>query len=66
MKSDINGCSVCPIASENFEHFWSEISNREMVQYDFRDTDGQLFSCIAPTLTEARNRRIKWIEAKEY
>lgn len=33
-------------------------------QYDYRHTDGELFSCVAPTLDEARARRDAWLANK--
>ena len=34
-------------------------------QYDYRHTDGELFSCVKPTLDECRAARDKWLTAKE-
>ena len=34
-------------------------------QYDYRHTDGELFSCVKPTLEECRATRDKWLTAKE-
>ncbi|WP_443608078.1 DUF3873 family protein [Alistipes putredinis] len=36
-----------------------------LVQYDYRHTDGELFSCVKPTLDECRAARDKWLTAKE-
>lgn len=36
--------------------------NATRVQYDYRHTDGKLFSCVAKTLDDARARRDQWIE----
>ena len=33
-------------------------------QYDYRHTTGELFSCDAKSLAEARTRRDKWVAAK--
>ena len=33
-------------------------------QYDYRHTDGELFSCVAPTLTECRRKRDEWLSKK--
>ncbi|MCB6981429.1 DUF3873 family protein, partial [Bacteroides uniformis] len=33
-------------------------------QYDYRHTDGELFSCVKPTLDECRATRDKWLTAK--
>ena len=38
---------------------------RTLVQYDYRHTDGELFSCVKPTLEECRATRDKWLTAKE-
>ena len=32
--------------------------------YDYRHTDGELFSCVAPTLENARKRRDSWLKDK--
>ncbi len=34
-------------------------------QYDYRHTDGELFSTVAPTLDECRRRRDEWLAKKE-
>ena len=34
-------------------------------QYDYRHTDGELFSCVKPTLDECRAARDKWLNAKK-
>lgn len=50
---------------EQFEEFYprgqkpTEFNKR--VQYDYRHTNGKLFSTIAVSLEEARERRDKWI-----
>ena len=41
--------------------FWGQI----YFQYDYRHTDGELFSTVAKTLDECRRRRDEWIEKKE-
>ena len=39
---------------------------RTLVQYDYRHpTDGELFSCVKPTLDECRAARDKWLTEKE-
>ena len=64
----INGVSTCQSAgTENYEKFQTGIDRRKrtLVQYDYRHTDGELFSTVAKTLAECRHRRDKWIEKKE-
>jgi len=62
MKSDHNGVSTCPAGQESYEEFRHH--GHTYVQYDYRDHDGELFSCVAPTLDAARKRRNAWLEAK--
>jgi hypothetical protein len=35
-----------------------------MYQYDYRTESGELFACCAPTLEACRERRDKWLDAK--
>ena len=44
------------------EHLARRGKNATRVQYDYRHTDGKLFSCVAKTLDDARARRDQWIE----
>ena len=64
----INGVSTCTEAgTEKYERFQLGIVRRKrtLVQYDYRYTDGELFSCVKPTLDECRAARDKWLTAKE-
>ena len=39
---------------------------RTLVQYDYRHpADGELFSCVKPTLDECRTARDKWLTTKK-
>jgi hypothetical protein len=58
MRSDKNGCSQCPPGEEQWERFG------ERVQYDYRTRSGVLFSCVAATLNECRERRDRWVEER--
>ncbi len=61
MKSDVNGCSTCPVGAEQWEEFeWSWGGGRR-VQYDYHHPTGRFFSTIAPDLETARARRDAWI-----
>ena len=60
MKSDIQGTSTCPIGAEQYEEFKDSLHPSGAVQYDYRHTDGRLFSCVAPTLEKARDRCMAW------
>ena len=63
MKTDINGCSTCQAGREQYESYTQKLGRKvyHLVQYDYRHTDGCLFSCIAPDLQTARTRRDEWI-----
>ena len=47
---------------EQYEGYQSGLAGRQMVHYDYRHTDGQLFTCIATDLERARARRDVWLE----
>lgn len=67
-KMTINGVSTCQSAgTENYEKFQTGIGRRKrtLVQYDYRHTDGELFSCVAPTLEQCRRKRNEWLQSKE-
>ncbi len=67
-RMTINGVSTCQTAgTENYEKFQTGIGRRKrtLVQYDYRHPiDGDLFSCVNPTLDECRAARDKWLTAK--
>ena len=56
MKTDKNGCSTCRAGEENYEYYM-DWRKQEMCQYDYRTPEGGLFSCVAPTLEQARQKR---------
>ena len=66
MKSDVNGCSTCPIGQEQYEYFNTTVGRKRkrVVQYDYRHTDGDLFSTVAKTPEDARKERDEWLERK--
>ena len=67
-RMTINGVSTCTEAgTEKYESFQSGYGRerRTLVQYDYRHTDGELFSCVKPTLEECRNERDKWLNKKQ-
>lgn len=61
MKTDVNGCSTTAAGQEQFEEFRSSLSERALIQYDYRAPSGQLFSCVASSLDAAREKRDKWL-----
>ena len=62
--NDEHGCSVCAAGRENYEKFNTTIGRKVITryQYDYRHTDGELFSTVAPSLIECRVRRDEWLE----
>ena len=68
-RMTINGVSTCTEAGmEKYERVQLCIGRlkRTLVQYDYLNpTDGELFSCVKPTLDECRAARDKWVMAKE-
>ncbi|MCC8198354.1 MAG: DUF3873 domain-containing protein [Tannerellaceae bacterium] len=60
-----NGCSICEQGKENYITFRpAHRPKQTFYQYDYRHTDGVLFTCVAPTLEVCRTRRDKWLENK--
>jgi hypothetical protein len=69
MKTDKHGCSTCPIGEEHYE-FFSDNLARANVQYDYRASNGELFSCVRrgwsneQVLRLAKSTRDKWLEER--
>jgi hypothetical protein len=64
VKTDRQGCSTVQPGHEQYEQFYSPIARGWRVQYDYRSHDGKLFSTVAKTLEQARERRDKWLQGK--
>ena len=62
-KMTVNGVSVCATGQENYERY-KDFRKKWLFQYDYRHTDGELFSTVAKTLDECRRRRDEWIAKK--
>ena len=50
-----------PNGQEQFEPFYSSVRRSNWVQYDYRHTTGELFSCVARTLDICRQKRDLWL-----
>jgi hypothetical protein len=62
-----NGFSVCAKGEENYTTFRPVCRYGAMLyQYDYRYTDGKLFSCVATTLEACRDKRDKWLRKKNF
>ena len=68
MKSDQNGCSTCAPGQEQWEKLRSpnRFDRNVYYQYDYRTLAGELFSCVAPDLEIARQKRDKWLMTKTF
>ncbi|GHV39405.1 hypothetical protein FACS1894187_19340 [Synergistales bacterium] len=53
--------TVAP-GQEQYKEFTQ--GKRTYIQYDFRALDGELFSCTAPTLSKAREKKNEWLFGK--
>jgi len=62
MRTDKNGCSTCAVGKEQYEAYYSSLSDCVKIQYDYRHTNGTLFSCVASTLEKARAKRNLWFK----
>ena len=58
-----NGISTTKAGQEQYETFYSAHRGRKVtrVMYDYRTPDGELFSAVAPTLRECRQKRDEWL-----
>ena len=50
---------------EKFQHRGRTNKIGIRYRYDYRHTDGELFSCVRPTLKDCRAARDAWIAKKE-
>lgn len=66
MKLTANGVSTTTtLGTEQYEVFYNAYHPRcKHYQYDYRHTNGELFSCVAGTLKECRQRRDEWLNEK--
>lgn len=64
--NDQYGCTTCREAGEErFEYFTGAARpRRRLCQYDYRASNGELFSCVRPTLEDCRNARDAWLKMK--
>jgi hypothetical protein len=68
MKMTENGVSTTKgLGQEQYECYSPKMKGkiRKFCQYDYRHTDGELFSCVKATLKDCRAARDLWLEKKE-
>ena len=60
-----NGCSVCEKGEEKYiKCVLGAFLGKTYYQYDYRHTDGELFSTLQETLELCRDKRDKWLSDK--
>lgn len=61
-----NGCSTCEKGQEKYSQFCAGAFRGTIYyQYDYRHTNNEIFSTIAESLEECREKRDKWLEQKK-
>jgi hypothetical protein len=63
----VNGVTTTKTpGQEQYETFIRRVGRKtkRYFAYDYRHTDGELFSCIKPTLDACRAARDEWLNAK--
>ena len=66
-KVTVNGVTTTKApGQEQYETFSRKTGGqaKKYVSYDYRHTDGELFSCVKPTLDACREARDAWLERK--
>jgi len=61
-----NGMSTTSgLGQEKYEYFQHTATLGMLCQYDYRHTDGSLFSCVKRELEDCRTARDAWLAKKE-
>jgi len=66
-KMTVNGVSTTTTpGQEQYEFYHSGFGKKrkKRCQYDYRDMDGELFSCVRDTLEECRKERDTWLQKR--
>ena len=66
-KMTVNGVSTTTTpGQEQYEYFPAGFGRKRRMwcQYDYRDMDGELFSCVRATLEECRKERDAWLQKR--
>ena len=66
-KITVNGVTTTNTPEqEQYEFFTDRIGGKtkRYCQYDYRHTDGKLFSCVKPSLDACRQARDEWVADK--
>ena len=54
-----------PLGEERYETAYARRNGRRYVSYAYRTPEGQLFTCIEPSLADCRDQRDKWRAAED-
>jgi hypothetical protein len=49
---------------EQYEYFTDRVTKKRRCQYDYRDDDGELFSCVRMTVEDCRRARNIWLDSR--
>lgn len=57
-----NWCSACAPGCENYTSFTTKLRGKRvrLLQYDYREKNGRLFSCVGESLAVCRKKRDEW------
>ena len=47
---------------EQYEEYYSDVLHKTLVQYDYRDDRGALFTAVGKTVEQCRSAKDKWLE----
>ena len=67
MSININGCTMCNTpGQEVYESYRTKVKGKAVtrVQYDYRHTNGVLFTCIGTSLDNCREQRDLWLKTQ--
>jgi hypothetical protein len=62
MFTDIKGCANIANGEEQWEAYFSKLSKKQLIEYQYRAENGKLFSCVRPTVEKCRDLRDEWLE----
>jgi hypothetical protein len=54
--------SNCKPGQELYNPYYSEILNKDLLQYEYCSLKGKLFSCLARNLEHAREKKDLWLK----
>ena len=55
----------CLNGQEQYEGYVSLVGRQNFIQYDYRDHDSELFSCVGRSLEACRQKRDAWLARRK-